>query len=165
MAFFASRTRSVPRTPRSSLPIIAVGQRVFVSCPSRELVSLGDESGKRVSAVRLTDGLEVEVIAWRPRGANETRYRVRVPSTGADGWLPAVNLRKSLVPLPTAASRTLPRPASPAVTPARPAPVADDRRRFGQHFDPEHSPASGSSASAKPAPTVAGGRRRFGQAV
>jgi len=135
LAFFPSRARSVPRTPRSSLPTIAIGQRVFVTCPCppSEVVALGDETGKQVSTVGLTDGLEVEVIAWRPRGANDTRYRVRVPSTGADGWLPAANLRKLLVPPPAAA---LPSPASGA-----------------------------SASSAKPVATAAGGRRRFGQPV
>jgi hypothetical protein len=72
----------------------------------------------------VTDGLEVEVIAWRPRGAVETRYCVRVRSTGAEGWLPAANLRTVLVPLPA--------PALPAPQPTR---IAEGRRRFGQHFD------------------------------
>jgi hypothetical protein len=76
---------------------------VFVSCPESSdsgTLLLGDETGKVTSAHRVADGLEVEVIAWRPRGTNDTRYRVRVPSTGADGWLPADNLRKLLVPPP-----------------------------------------------------------------
>jgi hypothetical protein len=88
------------------------------------MLFLGDETGKVTSAQRVADGLEVEVIAWRPRGANETRYRVRVPSTGADGWLPADNLRKLLVPLP----------ASGSIASDAPDPRTDDRgRRSGQH--------------------------------
>ena len=103
MASFLSRARSVPPPPRRRALVIAIGQRVFVNCPeSRDsgTLFLGDETGKVPSAQRVADGLEVEVIAWRPRGAHETRYRVRVPSTGADGWLPADNLRKLLVPPP-----------------------------------------------------------------
>ena len=105
MAFFPSRARSLPQSPRRALPSIAIGRRVFVDCAESDsgTLFLGDETGKVISAQRVADGLEVEVIAWRPRGANGTRYRVRVPSTGADGWLPADKLRKLLVPLPAPA--------------------------------------------------------------
>jgi hypothetical protein len=142
---------------------------------------LVDATGKIFSAVQLADGAEVEVVAWRPRVEGDAHYRVRASSNGADGWLPAVNLRKVLVPLapaeaPVAAQATpmtygggsafggrsqanrAVAPKSPA--PARPAPVTDGRR-FGQHFETERAPAS-------PAPTlpdrpVPGGGRRFGQ--
>jgi hypothetical protein len=184
LAFYPSRNRSVPRSPRST-PAFAVGQRVFVDStgnPSGS-VALGDERGNVLSAVTLADGVEVEVLAWRPRGAGGTRYRVRVPD-GAGGWLPADNLRRTAVPLPA------PEPPTPAqatttadanarpfgqrshtkhpsssepITPAEPAPVIGGGRRFGQHFETEHPPASGSPTSAEPAPVVDGGGRRFGQ--
>ena len=178
MASFLSRARSVPPPSRRALPVIAIGQRVFVSCAGSGdsgTLFLGDETGKKVSGQCVADGLEVEVIAWRPRGANETRYRVRVPSTGADGWLPADNLRKLLVPLPPPGS--LGQEEKPATGDARPVPprrrpdpkrssadeVEGGRRRFGQHFDTESSPKSSSSAPDQPAPRADDRGRRFGQ--
>jgi hypothetical protein len=128
LAAFLSRARPVRPSSRRALPSIAIGQRVFVNhAESREsgALFLGDETGKVISAQRVADGLEVEVVAWRPRGPNETRYRVRVLSTGADGWLPAANLRKLLVPLPP--------PGSVGKEEDHPDPHADGRgRRFGQ---------------------------------
>jgi hypothetical protein len=102
---------------------MAVGLRVFVNCPGDRSgsVILGDASGKVLSAVHLADGVEVEVIAWRP-GWSDARYRVRASAGGADGWLPADNLRRALVPPPEAAPPK-----------AQEVPVADtSRRRFGQ---------------------------------
>ncbi len=153
MAPFPFRTRSVPRPP--SIPVIAIGQRVFVNCPGNRSgsVSLADESGKVVSAVHLADGAEVEVVAWRPRGASDTRYRVRAPSNGADGWLPADNLRKVLDPLPA---------PEPPTAPATP--VTDtDGRRFGQRAQTARPPVSGSPTPVQPAPTADAAGRRFGQ--
>lgn len=149
MASYPFRNRpSGSRPPTRALPVIAIGQRVFVNCPGDRLgsVFLGDENGKVLSSVYLSDGHEVEVVAWRPGGVSNTRYRVRAASSGADGWLPAGNLRKSLVPPPE------PEPA--------PAPVAadTDARRFGERNHVDRSSA----------PTVAGPPdhevgRRFGQ--
>lgn len=123
LAFFPSRNRSVAQPRSRSTPVMAVGQRVFVNCPGNRSgsVILGDASGKILSAVHLADGVEVEVIAWRP-GWSDARYRVRASADGADGWLPADNLRRALVPLP-----------EPAPPKAQEAPVAEtSRRRFGQ---------------------------------
>ncbi len=131
---------------------MAVGQRVFVNSGGNHpgTVALADESGKIVSAVELADGVEVEVVGWRPRGASDTRYRVRT-SQGTDGWLPAGNLRKTLVPLPA--------PEAPA-----PGPVANGGgRRFGQHFEAERPVACGSLTPAQTAPVVPANGRRFGQ--
>jgi hypothetical protein len=164
LASFLSRARSVPPSPRRALPVIAIGQRVFVNCPESsgsETLFLGDETGKVISAQRVADGLEVEVIAWRPRGANETRYRIRVPSTGADGWLPADNLRKLLVPLPAPGS--IGQQEELTVGRGRPGAVGGGRRRFGQHFDTENSPASSSPVSNAPDPRADDRGRRFGQ--
>jgi hypothetical protein len=172
LASFLSRARSILPSPRRPLPVIAIGQRVFVNCTERgesAALFLGDETGKVLSTervARVADGLEVEVIAWRPRGANETRYRVRVLSTGADGWLPADNLRKLLVSLsqaePVAAGDggRVPRQGGPD----RNRSSADGgRRRFGQHFDTESSSGSSSSASDEPARRADDRGRRFGQ--
>jgi len=186
LALFPSRNRPVTRPRARAMPVMAVGHRVFVHCAGNRLgsVPLADVSGKVLSAVHLADGSAVEVVAWRPRGASDTRYRVRAPH-GVDGWLPAENLRPALVPLPPPETPT-PAQATPGADasgprfgqrfqperppaygprmPEPPTPVAGGGRRFGQHFETEASPASGSPTSAAPpAPVVSAGGRRFGQ--
>ena len=155
MAFTPSRSRPASRPPSRSTPVMAIGQRAFVDSagnPSGS-VALTDVSGKVFSAVHLADGVEVEVVAWRPRGATETRYRVRAPQ-GVDGWLLAENLRRELVRPPA------PGPSTPPQAP----PVPDvGGRRFGQRSETARPPSSGSPAPAQPAPVVDGGGRRFGQ--
>jgi hypothetical protein len=78
---------------------LAVGQVVFVNCrPGDVAVTLTDEAGDPISSI-INDGVEVQVLAWRPRGSAGTRYRVRVGRDGADGWLAARQLRATaLVP-------------------------------------------------------------------
>jgi len=155
LTFFPSRNRSVPRLPSRKTPVIAVGQRVFVNCPDGPSgsVVLAGASGKVRTATQLPDGVEVEVVAWRPRVAGDAFYRVRAPSNGADGWLPAGNLRRTLVPLPT--------PEPPT---AQPTPVADaDRRRFGQRSQTERPPVPGSPTPEPPSPGADLRGRRFGQ--
>jgi hypothetical protein len=73
--------------------ILAIGQRAFINRPGDAalMVSLTDERG--VPAATLSDGVEVEIIAWRPRGSTGTRYRVRNHSDGSDGWRAAEELR------------------------------------------------------------------------
>ena len=155
MAFFPSRNRSVPRLPSRKIPVIAVGQRVFVNCPASPSgsVILADENGKVRTTTHLADGVEVEVVAWRPRVAGDAHYRVRAPSNGADGWLAAGNLRRTLVPLPAPEAPTAP-----------PTPVADpDRRRFGQRSQTERPPVSVSPTPEPPSPAADTHGRRFGQ--
>jgi len=186
LALFPSRGQSVPRPPSRSIPVIAVGRRVFVNCPGNRWGSVGlvDERGKVLSAVHLADGVEVEVVAWRPRGAGDALYRVRTPSDGADGWLPAANLRRVLVPVPASEPSPTPEtpitdaggrrfgqrsqigrpPASGSPTPAHPVPAANaDRRRFGQQSLIDDPRASGSPAPEQPAPPADARGRRFGQ--
>jgi len=120
---FPSSRRSLPRPPRLAF-VLAIGQHVFINStgvPSQP-VALGDESGKLLSGDSLIDGIEVEVLAWRPRGASDTRYRVRA-SDGVDGWVPAGNLRRSLVAPPP--------PASPASAQVQ-VPAERNSRPFGQ---------------------------------
>jgi hypothetical protein len=98
MAFVrSSRPRSAhPRSPRL---VLAVGQRAFVHAPdgTSRLVSLTNGDGIPGATV-LTDGAEVEVLAWRPRGSTGTRYRIRHRSDGgADGWVAAEELRTTAV--------------------------------------------------------------------
>ena len=101
MAFMSSRQRA-PQTPRKVRIVLAVGQRVFVNSPATpgRPVLLTDEHGIPV-AMGLHDGVEVEVLAWRPRGSAGTRYRVRDRVNGADGWLAAEELRATVIaPVP-----------------------------------------------------------------
>jgi hypothetical protein len=183
---FQSRNRPTPRPapPRSS-PSIAVGQRVFVNCPEGRSgsVVLVDATGKIFSAVQLADGAEVEIVAWRPRVSGDAHYRVRASSSGADGWLPATNLRKVLVPVAAAEPAVAKAnamtfgggsgfggrsPGGRAIAPSSPAPVRQapapvvDGRRFGQINEVERAPAS-SPAPSLPDRPVPGGGRRFGQ--
>jgi hypothetical protein len=133
---------------------MAVGQRVFVNCPGTHpgWVALEDDSGKVVSSVHLADGVEVEVIAWRPRGPTDTRYRVRRQSDGADGWLSCGNLRSALVP-PT------PDPAK-----ADTASAGDgDLRSFGQRAYVQKAPTTQSVPAAAPTAVSDARGRRFGQ--
>ena len=152
---FQPRTRPIAR-PTSRLSTIAVGQRVFVNCPGdrKGSVPLVDETGKIFSAVHLIDGAEVEVVAWRPRVGSDAHYRVRVSLSGADGWLPAGNLRKALVPIPP-----------PERTAAPAAPLADaGGTRFGQRSQGRRPPAATAPAVAAPAVAgVPGGGKRLGQ--
>ena len=79
--------------------VLAVGRHVFVNGsldPSRSVV-FTDQYGKCPTTVRLQDGAEVEVLAWRPRGSAGTRYRVRNQANGADGWLGADDLRTTAI--------------------------------------------------------------------
>ena len=148
--------RNRPATRPSSTPTIAVGQRVFVNCPVGRSGSVGlvDINGKVASAVQLADGVEVDVVAWRPRVGAEAFYRVRASSNGADGWLPAGNLRRLAVPPP------------PTPTPvATAAPAEEAGSRFGQRRDggrPAPAPAPARPAGRASAPSEGGGRR-FGQ--
>jgi|SRR5581483_7028831 len=140
--------------PRSAAPM-AVGQRVFVDSAGNRSgdVILADESGKVPSATHLADGTEVEVVAWRPRGASDTRYRVRAPH-GIDGWLPSNNLRVALVRPPA--------PERPA--PAGMTPLPDHGTRpFGQQSHTARPLASASPTPVEPSRDVPGGGRRFGQ--
>ena len=119
-----------PASVRKRTSVFAVGRRVYVAC-SREhspQVALKDEAG-HVARSNLSDGTEVEILAWRPRGFGETRYHVRSTGTGLEGWLAVDNLRST-----QAAVAPPDETAQPAVGPdsRRGAGVAVPGRRFGQ---------------------------------
>ena len=122
MAFIPSFRRSPPG--RVKTPVFAVGSRMYVACAEgpQARVTLTDDGGA-TSVASATDGTEVDIVAWRPNGSQGTRYCVRSFEGGFEGWLPAVNLRRSLSPI------SLP-PLRP--TPARPENVLDSGHRFGQ---------------------------------
>jgi hypothetical protein len=120
MSFVPPRSATPsPRSARNALPVLSVGRRVFVhSRTESRRVSLTDEAGNAAS-LSLADGVEVEIVAWRPRGSAGTRYRVVATANGAEGWVGADELR----------------PTETAVTPPPPSAVAtavDTKARFGQ---------------------------------
>jgi len=92
----------LPRGPRSSAfaatpkapPVLAVGWRVVVTSRSNGSgrVMLTDDSGTSTLAT-VPDGVEVEILAWRPRRGGDTRYRVVPTNGGVEGWLGAASLR------------------------------------------------------------------------
>jgi hypothetical protein len=98
MSFFRSRPRSGPIAARPRF-VLAVGQRAFVHSPAQQshVVFLTNEHGIPGDTV-LRDGSEIEVVAWRPRGLDGTRYRIRGCADGADGWLAAEELRTTAAP-------------------------------------------------------------------
>jgi hypothetical protein len=128
MGFFQTSFRA-PASARKRTSVFAVGRRVYVAC-SREhppRVALKDDA--EVARSSLSDGTEVEILAWRPRGFGETRYRVRSTGTGLEGWLAVANLRST-----QAAIAPPDETAQSAVgsDTRRGAAFADTRRRFGQ---------------------------------
>jgi hypothetical protein len=119
-----------PRPIRQKGPVFAVGHAAYVDC-SGYGVTLTDDAGKTALA-SVSDGAEVEILGWRPRGADGTRYRVRAARSGLEGWLAATNLRGSPVAVPAA----VPAPAAPPTpetqTRTRTAEPRAGGRRFGQ---------------------------------
>lgn len=75
-------------------PVLAVGWRVLVSCRNggSDHVTLTDESGTSAVAT-VADGVEVEILAWRPRRGGDTRYRVVSTNGGVEGWLGGASLQ------------------------------------------------------------------------
>jgi hypothetical protein len=102
MPFAVNRYRSsAPPSARGAGAIFAIGRHVHVACPAASTsgVTVTDDSGATAHG-KLHDGAEVEIIAWRPRGTLGTRYLVRSPLHGIEGWLGAGELRRSRVQPP-----------------------------------------------------------------
>ena len=127
MGSFPSWFRAAPPVQRQA-SVFAVGRRVYVACVGNRLahVALTDDAGAD-ARTHLTDGTEVEILAWRPRKFDGTRYRVRVTREGFEGWLAGDNLRST----PVAISPPMERPAATASVP-RAMGLGDAGRRFGQ---------------------------------
>jgi len=113
---------------RRQASVFAIGRRVYVACagdgPAH--VALTDDAGAD-ARTHLTDGTEVEILAWRPRKFDGTRYRVRVTREGFEGWLAGDNLRGT----PAAISAPMEPPAARESGPRAMDP-RDAGRRFGQ---------------------------------
>jgi len=119
------RPRSLPIRPSRKDTVWPVGSRLYVNCASDEnrgvgLTATADDGS--VHVMSLTDGVEVEVRAWRPRGAAGTRYCVSACAEGVSGWLASGALRATRVAAPPAE-----RPPAPPL-----APQAAHGRRFGE---------------------------------
>ncbi len=119
-----------PASPgRRQGSVFAVGRRVYVACSGGHPadVTLTDAAGAE-ALTRLADGTEVEILAWRPRGSDGTRYCVRATHNGVVGWLPVDNLRNTPIAVPASAKdpSATGRDSSPTVEPQ------DGPRRFGQ---------------------------------
>ena len=128
MGPFQSWFRAAPPV-RTQASVFAVGRRVYVACAGDRLghVALTDDAGAD-ALTRLADGTEVEILAWRPRGSDGTRYCVRSTCNGVMGWLPVDNLRntRAAAPVPVEAPSVPGSDSLPAVVPD------DGKRRFGQ---------------------------------
>ena len=127
MESFPSWFRAAPPVQRQA-SVFAVGRRVYVASAGDGLahVALTDDAGAD-ARTHLTDGTEVEIVAWRPRKFDGTRYRVRVTREGFEGWLAGDNLRSTRVAIsapmkPPEGTEAVPRPMDPR----------DAGRRFGQ---------------------------------
>jgi hypothetical protein len=83
--------RSAPALRPKEGPVLAVGGRAIVTCQNGGRVTLTDEAGTSALAP-IADGVEVEVLAWRPR-RGATRYRVMSIDGGLEGWVGAVSLK------------------------------------------------------------------------
>jgi hypothetical protein len=88
--FAGVRPPSTPKDP----PVLGVGRRVVVTCRKNgsDRVTLTDENGTSALAT-VADGVEVEILAWRPRRGGDTRYRVVSTTGGVEGWLGAASLK------------------------------------------------------------------------
>jgi hypothetical protein len=84
--------------------VFAIGRHVFVACATTSAgVMLTDDSGANAHG-KLRDGTEVEIVAWRPRGTAGTRYLVRSPLHGIEGWLGVGQLRGTRAKVTAAAA-------------------------------------------------------------
>lgn len=123
-----------PVPVRSPSCVFAVGQRVFVACPSDgpARATLTDDGGK-IALATVGDGTQVAILAWRPGVGSSTRYRVRATDdTSIEGWLAVGNLRGSERAVAPATGEPTPPPRAPGSAPHRAGEHEDSGRRFGQ---------------------------------
>ena len=121
-----------PARSRDTHPVLSVGRRVFLNCPKGDhrRVTLMDDAGQNTRH-SLADGVEVEILAWRPRAPGGARYRVLVMGGDrVEGWLGAADLRPA--PVPTAAVPAQPTAASREDAAPRRKPSEEAGRKFGQ---------------------------------
>ena len=116
-------TQGPPRGPsleRTRVPVFAVGRRVSVAGSSEKSadVTLTDEAGTTAVGT-LRSGSEVEILAWRPRGADGARYRVRATRNAIEGWLGAASLSSPPKPAAVVREAAPERRPVPTLTPGK----------------------------------------------
>ncbi len=112
---FPSFVRLQPARAAAGGLVLAVGSRGLLGTGRSGSVSLTSDDGLTVVAT-LAAGVEVEIIAWRPRRNGSPSYYVRPTGGGPEGWLDAAKLRPHVVPRPVRKA-----PAAAATAPRRPA--------------------------------------------
>lgn len=118
-----------PPTPKAP-PSLGVGSRALVTCSAggTEGVTLTDDTGTSVLTT-VANGVEVEILAWRPRRGSDTRYRVVSTGGGVEGWLGAKNLQARPSAAPSVKAPATVAPAGRLVLPKRTVPVPPQRVR------------------------------------
>jgi hypothetical protein len=85
--------------------VLAVGRHAWLHLPTGaadgEFTPFGQEK-KTSPADTLSDGQEVEIIAWRPTGAGGVAYQIQRLSDRREWWAPATCLRVSVAAAPMA---------------------------------------------------------------
>jgi len=92
--YFQLPRRPISRPGSPTGHIFAVGRRIFVNSPTSpegRVVFTG--YGGEATLPRVTDGAQVEIPAWRPRGLGGARYHVHSVRDCREGWLATENLR------------------------------------------------------------------------
>jgi hypothetical protein len=89
-------------------PVLGIGTRVLVTSGGNrsDRVTLTDDSGTSPLGT-VAHGVEVEIVAWRPRRGGDTRYRVVTTGDRVEGWLGAASLQPRQPP---------PAPPKPIIT-------------------------------------------------
>jgi len=117
--------------------VLGVGSRVVVTSGNgrSDRVTLTDDSGTSMLAT-VASGVEVEIVAWRPRRGGDRRYRVVTTSDRIEGWLGAASLQpRQLPPAPKSVAAAVPprlvAPTRPAARPSAAMPASAKRTRKG----------------------------------
>jgi len=98
MAFYKAQPREKALSMKNQL-LLAIGGHAFVHLPDAVRGDFGPIIGDRAvttAAHGLSDGEEVEILAWRPRSPLGLAYQIRRLSDGREWWIEALYLRKSL---------------------------------------------------------------------
>jgi hypothetical protein len=100
--------------------VISVGARALVA-PSvgTSAGTLTDENGIPTGLTLAAD-VEVEIVAWRPRGRSGSRYRVRSLADGVEGWIDGSMIREQPRPVTPRRPTKLPSAPIPRGLSARP---------------------------------------------
>lgn len=117
---FARFVRVQPVRKPGDGAVFAVGCRAVVTSGEDDVpVQLTGEDG-HTAGDTLRDCVEVEIVAWRPRRAGGTLYRVRAIDGATEGWLGAAQLR-ALPPVAKPPVQAAPhgKPAKPSKRPVK----------------------------------------------